>query len=255
LIGSLSGRLLRNSLLGLCLWWPVILPAQPFAAPLVSIVIDDLGHNPREDRRAIALPAPVAVAILPHTDRSNALANEAHGAGKEVLLHLPMDPENDSHVHAGPGRIESHMSAREITAMFAYDLQTVPHAVGVNNHMGSRVTQNAASMKALMRAIRARGNLFFLDSLTSPSSVAARIAEETGVPTLRRDVFLDNDRSAQAVSESLQQLERLLVTRGRAIAIGHPYPETLTALERWLPQARARGIRIVPLSVLLKNKN
>jgi polysaccharide deacetylase 2 family uncharacterized protein YibQ len=255
LIASLSGRLLRNSLFGLFLWWPAALPAQAPAAPLVSIVIDDLGHNPREDRRAIALPAAVAVAILPHTDRSVALAEEARRAGKEVLLHLPMDPEDDTHAHAGPGRIESHMSAPEVAAMFGYDLQTVPHAVGVNNHMGSRITQNVASMKALMRAIRARGNLFFLDSLTSPNSVAARIAQENGIPTLRRDVFLDNDRSEQAVSDSLQRLEKLAATQGRAVAIGHPYPETLTALERWLPQARARGIRVVPLAVMLRTKN
>jgi uncharacterized protein len=238
----------------LCLAWCANIAAQSPTAPIVSIVIDDLGHNPREDRRTIALPAAITVAILPHTDRSVALAEEARRAGKEVLLHLPMDPKDDAGASAGPGRLESHMSAPEIAAMFAYDLQTVPHAVGVNNHMGSRVTQNAASMNALMRAIRARGNLFFLDSLTSPNSVAARAAEENGVPALRRDVFLDNERSEAAVLAALQRLEKLTVSQGRAIAIGHPYPETLAALERWIPQAQARGIRIVPLAAMLAKK-
>ncbi|HKQ31100.1 MAG TPA: divergent polysaccharide deacetylase family protein [Burkholderiales bacterium] len=251
--GLPSSRLLYGSLLGLFLLWPADGPAQAPAAPTVSIVIDDLGHNLREDRRAIALPAAVSVAILPHTDRSTKLAQEAHRAGKEILLHLPMDPDDEMHAHAGPGRIEIHMSAPEIAAMFAYDLQTVPHAVGVNNHMGSRLTQNAASMQALMRAIRAHGKLFFLDSVTSPNSVAARVAIENGVPALRRDIFLDNERSEKTVTENLQRLEAL-ATRGRAIAIGHPYPETLAALERWLPQAQARGIRVVPLATMLKNK-
>lgn len=251
---SRPSRLLRNSLLGLCVFWPAIAPAQTSATPMVSIVIDDLGHNPRQDRRAIALRAPVAVAILPHTDHSAALAEEAHRAGKEVLLHLPMDPDDDTRAQAGPGRIESHMSAPEIAAMFTYDLQTVPHAVGVNNHMGSRITRNAENMGALMRAIRVRGNLFFLDSLTTPRSVAARIAEEHGIPALRRDLFLDNERGEQAVSGNLQRLDRLLTTRNKVVVIGHPYPETLAALERWLPQAQARGIRVVPFATMLDKR-
>lgn len=251
---SLSGRLTRLSLLGWCLLWPIVGSAQPSVTAIVSIVIDDLGYRPHEDKRAIALPGPVAVAILPHSDRGTALANEAKLAGKEVLLHLPMDPDEDTGADAGPGRIENHMSAREIVAMFNYDMQTVPHATGVNNHMGSRLTQNAGSMQALMRAIRARGNLFFLDSLTSPNSVAARVATEQGIPTLRRDVFLDHDRGEDAVRASLGRLERLLTTRGHAVAIGHPYPETLAALERWLPEARARGIQVVPLSVMLEKQ-
>jgi hypothetical protein len=225
--------------------------AAPAAAPLLSIVIDDLGNNPREDRRALALPAPVAVAILPHTAVSRALAAAARGAGKEVLLHLPMDPDDPAENDAGPGRIETQMSAGEIAAMLAYDLETVPQAVGVNNHMGSQLTQNAAAMHALMGALRRRGNLFFLDSRTSPHSVAARIAVEHALPTLERDVFLDSERGDEAVRHALLRLERLLFARGHAVAIGHPYPETLAALERWLPAAAARGIRVVPLSVML----
>jgi polysaccharide deacetylase 2 family uncharacterized protein YibQ len=253
-MGWLSGRLARVGLLGWCALWPAIGLAQPSAKAFVSIVIDDLGYRPQEDRRAIALPAPVAVAILPHSNHSAALADEAKRAGKEVLLHLPMDPDDDTRAEAGPGRIENHMSAPEIAAMFAYDLQTVPHAVGVNNHMGSRLTQNPVAMNALMRAIRKRGNLFFLDSLTSPNSVAARSALELGVPALRRDVFLDHDRSETAISASLERLDHLLATRGHAVAIGHPYPETLALLERWLPDARARGIQVVPLSVMLEKQ-
>lgn len=245
---NVPGRLLFGCLLGLCLAATAAEPA------LVSIVIDDLGNNPREDRRALALPAPVAMAVLPHTPFGPALAADAQRVGKEVLLHLPMDPDGDTDAEAGPGRIENHMSAREISAMFLYDLQTVPHAIGVNNHMGSRLTQNNTAMDALMRAIKRRGNLFFLDSRTSAQSVAARVATEHGVPALARDVFLDSDRGEDNVRNQLQRLERLLSLRGHAIAIGHPYPETISALERWLPTAAARGIRVVPLSAMLQRQ-
>lgn len=250
-----AGRHRRAGLLCLCLF--LCAPAPAAAAALLSIVIDDLGHDPRADRRALALPGPVALAVLPHTAHGAALAESAQRAGKEVLLHLPMDPEgdpDDTQAAAGPGRLENHMSAREIVAMLHYDLQTVPHAVGVNNHMGSRLTQNAAAMEALMRALRERGNLFFLDSRTTPQSIAARVALEHGVPALVRDVFLDNDRGEENVRGQLQRLERLLQTRGYAIAIGHPYPETLAALERWLPTAAARGFRVVPLSAMLERQ-
>jgi hypothetical protein len=253
---AMASKLLQGSLLVLVLGAThAAPPTASIVSPMVSIVIDDLGNHPREDRRALALPAPVAAAILPHTAFSQSLADEARRAGKEVLLHLPMDPEADPGLdtgnEAGPGRLEMHMSGPEIAAMLLYDLQTVPHAVGVNNHMGSRLTQSTAAMSALMQALRKRGNLFFLDSRTSPHSVAARVAVELDVPALERDVFLDSERGDEAVRHALSRLERLLLVRGHAIAIGHPYPETLAALERWLPAAAARGIRVVPLSVML----
>lgn len=253
-------RLLSSSLLALFLGigfstGPILAaPPQapkPPADALLSIVIDDLGHSLHDGRRVIALPAPVSLAILPHAGNSATLAVEAHTARKEVLLHLPMDADDGDDTDPGPGRLEMQMSAPEISAMLTYDLQTVPHAVGVNNHMGSRVTQSRAAMDALMSAIQRRGNLLFLDSRTSPHSVAARVAAEHGVSALERDVFLDHDRGDENVWRSIQRTERLLRSRGHAIVIGHPYPETLAALERWLPSLAARGIRVVPLSVML----
>lgn len=251
-----SSRLLGDSLLGMCLFCSLASAqtSTPPAEALVSIVIDDIGNNPREGRRALALPGPVAIAVLPHTAYGAALAEDARRAGKEVLLHLPMDAENATETDPGPGRIEAQMSAREIAAMFAYDLQTVPYAVGVNNHMGSLLTQDAPTMDALMQAIRARGDLFFLDSRTSPRSVAARRAAEHGVPALERDVFLDSDRGEAAVWRSIRRIERLLAARGRAVVIGHPHPETFAVLEQWLPTLGARGIRAVPPSAMLETR-
>ncbi len=250
-------RLLRDSLLGLYLF--VLTPPPSLAAtPIVSIVIDDLGNNLRDGRQVLALPAPIALAVLPHTAYSRELAEEASRAGREVLLHLPMDAENDAEVEPGPGRLELDMSALEMQTMLAYDLETVPHAIGVNNHMGSRFTQSNAGMETMLHALKQRrgehGALFFLDSRTSPHSVAARVATKLGVPLLERDVFLDNERGEEAVRHSIERAERLLGMRGQAIVIGHPHPETLAALERWLPSLAARGIRVVPLSVMLAQR-
>jgi polysaccharide deacetylase 2 family uncharacterized protein YibQ len=216
----------------------------------VSIVIDDLGNNRRAGERVINLRAPVALAILPHTPHAALLAEKAQLADKEILLHLPMDADG---AEPGPGRIESQMPAREIAAMLAYNLESVPHALGVNNHMGSRLTQDKSSMDKLMRALAAHKKLFFLDSLTSPHSIATQAANEHGIATLRRDIFLDNERGADAVQRALDRVERLLAVRGRAVVIGHPHPETLDALERWLGTAAAKGIRVIPLSIMLQH--
>src|SRR5581483_11417565 len=170
----------------------------------VAVIIDDLGNNVSHGERVIRLPAPVACAILPHTAFAARLAGAAHAARKEVLLHLPM--ESLDRQPPGPGALEAAMPERERTAMLEYDLSTVPHAVGVNNHMGSKLTQDANAMQTLMQALARRGNLFFVDSRTSPQSLASHAAQESGVPVLVRDVFLDNDPSIAAINARLDEL-------------------------------------------------
>lgn len=216
----------------------------------LSIIIDDLGNSLREGRRAVALPAPVACAILPHTTHADRLAREAHAGGKEVLLHLPMEPLTDE--PPGPGVLDAVMPAREFLYTLAYDLVSVPHAVGVNNHMGSRLTQEPVAMRLLMEALRNRGNLFFVDSRTSPHSVAARVAAEHGVPVLARNVFLDNEPSDKAIRARLDETVAIARRNGFAIAIGHPHPRTLAVLEQWLPTIARDNARVVRLTDLLK---
>ncbi len=215
----------------------------------IAIIIDDLGNNLREGRRAIRLPGPVACAILPHTAHSRHLAQEAYARNKEVLLHLPM--ESLDQAEPGPGVLDSAMPKRELEMTLDYNLETVPHAVGVNNHMGSLLTQQPRAMRFLMQAISRRGNLFFVDSLTSPNSQAARTASEYGVPALARNVFLDNERTPDAIEQRLEELVSIARRKGSALAIGHPYAETLEALERWLPTLPDKNIELVPLSVML----
>lgn len=235
--------------------------AMPFApasaqtsadvAPVhLGIIIDDLGNGLREGKRAIALPAPVACAILPHTPHAIRLARDAHRAGKEVLLHLPMESLTDE--APGPGVLDSSMPAREFLYTLAFDLTTVPHAVGVNNHMGSRLTQDPASMQLLMQALRNRGDLFFVDSRTSPRSVAARLASENGVPVIVRNVFLDNEPGTEAIRAQLEATLAIARREGTALAIGHPHPRTLSVLEEWLPTLAGQNVKLVPLTELLR---
>jgi polysaccharide deacetylase 2 family uncharacterized protein YibQ len=229
--------------------------AEPIArsgAAYLSIIIDDLGNSLREGRRVVSLPAPIACAILPHTPHAELLAREAHTVGKEVLLHLPMESLTDE--PPGPGVLEAVMPAREFLYTLAYDLTTVPHAVGINNHMGSRLTQEPAAMRLLMQALRNRGDLFFVDSRTSPRSVAASMAAEHGVPVLARNVFLDNEPSDGAIRARLRETLAIARRHGAAIAIGHPHSRTLSVLEQWLPTLAGTNATIVPLSELLRRQ-
>ena len=211
----------------------------------IGIIIDDLGNSRQEGEQVARLPGPVAAAVLPHTPYARVVAETVHTAGKEVILHLPMEPREM--LEPGPGQIDSHMPALEMRATLDYDLTTVPHAIGINNHMGSLLTTQPAAMDWLMRELRAR-SLFFIDSRTHADSVALAAARAHGVPGLERQVFLDRDPSPQAVATQLARLERLARRHGYALAIGHPHPVTLAALERWLPQLAERGVRLIPLT-------
>lgn len=217
-------------------------------AASISLIIDDLGHRLSDGERATHLPGPVVCAVLPHTPHGPWLAQRAHAAGKEVMLHLPMQP--DSNKDAGAGSLDAGMSEAEWRARLDRNLASVPHAIGVNNHMGSRLTTEPRAMHWLMGALRER-RLFFIDSLTTRDSLAARSARAQGLPSLTRDLFLDRDPSPAAVSAQLSELERLARERGHALAIGHPYPATLAALEAWLPQLGARGLTLIPVTTRL----
>lgn len=223
-------------------------PAAGAAEVTIGIIIDDLGNSLVNGRRAVDLPGAVTCAVLPHTAHARVLADAARARGKEVLLHLPMEAREP--VEPGPGQIDARMPRLEVRATLDYDLSTVPHVIGINNHMGSLMTTQAAAMDELMLELRRR-NLFFVDSRTHAATVAAARARLHGVPVLERDVFLDRDSDPAAIAAQLQRLEQLARRKGYALAIGHPLTATLDALERWLPTLAERGIRLVPLTVRL----
>jgi len=217
----------------------------------IAIVIDDLGNDAAVVERISAWPFPVAGAVLPDLPGSAAAARRLQQSGKEVLLHLPMEPAGYPLVRPGPGVVLRSDSDEAIVETLLHDLDTVPGAIGVNNHMGSAATADPRVMRAIVRVLSERG-LFLLDSRTTEASVALRVAEEASVPAVSRRVFLDAVPTRGATERAFRELLR----RGRedrtALAIGHPYPETMALLERELPRLSAEGIRLVRVSELVR---
>lgn len=219
---------------------PARVPEGTPARPAVALLLDDFGHALDPIARTLALPAPVAMAFLPYPARTAEGAALARAAGREVLLHLPMQPR-DPGVDPGPVVLRVDMDAPALLRTLDAALAAVPGTVGVNNHMGSLFTADRRGMEVVMEALAGRG-LWFVDSRTTPDSVAVEAAGRFGVPVAVRDVFIDNEQDVAAVLARLDEAERVARRRGAALAIGHPHPATLAALERWIPQARRRGV-------------
>lgn len=220
------------------------------ARPQLAIIIDDLGNLRAAGERVVALPGPVACAILPHTPHGAYLAARAASAGKEVLLHLPLQPV-EGLLRTGLGAIDIDSTRLQLARIVAADLASVPGAVGVNSHMGSLLTRHPGHMGWLMGELKARGGLFFVDSYTTAASVALPIAREFGVPATRRDVFLDSDPAPERIDAEFRRLKALARERGAAVAIGHPYESTLRFLEEAVPRLAAEGFDLVPVGHLV----
>ncbi len=224
-------------------------PARAKEAAIV-IIIDDMGNNPKELDDVLALPGPVAVAVLPLLRYSEETAKMAEKKGLTVLLHLPMQPKG--HIKGlGPGRLMKGMSPKDINDILSKDLASVPGAEGVNNHMGSLLTEDKAAMGAVMAGLKSR-KLFFVDSLTTAGSEGWRMAEKAGVPFTRRDVFLDDLSDEAYIKAQFARLVAIAKKRGIAVAIGHPRPMTLKALGEELPDLPKQGVRLVRVSEALK---
>lgn len=220
------------------------------ATPAISIIIDDLGQSQQSGRRTLALPGPVAASFLPRQRFSRELAESAHRKGKEVFLHQPMDSIDGRRLDVGA--VTLNMTKAQFLGVLQENLALLPHAVGVNNHMGSLLTRHPGHMLWLMREMRRQAPLMFVDSRTTVATVARQLAEETGVPAIDRDVFLDNNVSERDIAAQFRRLLHLARKRGTALAIGHPYPQTLAFLEQQLPALQQQGVRLLPVAELLK---
>lgn len=237
--------------------WPPAPAWQRFAAAYsvpagwakVVVIIDDVGPDRIGAARALALPPPLTLSILPYAERAAADAAAARSRGHEVMLHLPMEPL-DARENPGPQALLVSLAGDEMRRRIAWNLDRFDGYVAVNNHMGSRATADPVIMQSVMAALSGRG-VAWLDSRTSPRSVGMLAAHAAGLPALSRDVFLDHDQSRAAVDAQLAILVRLAQQRGHAIAIGHPHANTMAALAEWLPTLAARHIALVPVSALL----
>lgn len=217
------------------------------SAPKLALIIDDLGQNPARDARVLALPGPVALAILPDTRHASQLSQRAHAAGKTVMLHLPMAPAG------GPYAWRPELPQDELRRRLDDALAVVPHASGLNNHMGSQMTDQQQPMAMLMATLQQR-HLFFLDSRTNPRTLAAATAQRAGLASLSRDIFLDDDPSPAAVAKQFAAALALARKQGSVVIIGHPHRSTLELLERELPRLGKLGIAWIDIGQMIATR-
>jgi polysaccharide deacetylase 2 family uncharacterized protein YibQ len=222
--------------------------------PQLAIIVDDLGHDRASADALLALPFPLTISVIPHLPFSTEVADAVYRRGDQVILHMPMQSEAEGEPSEGvtpePIELRVGMNPEQVESDLRAMLATVPHAVGVNNHQGSRATADPALMAALMPDLRECG-LFFIDSRTTAATVAYATAERSGVRAASRKVFLDDVATREAVLAQLDLAARDALRDGSAIAIGHPHPETIAALAEGLPRLEARGIRLVFASALV----
>jgi polysaccharide deacetylase 2 family uncharacterized protein YibQ len=216
----------------------------------IAIVIDDIGYR-YTDKHALSLPGAITYSVLPHTPYGKKLAIKANANHKEVLLHIPMEAENGKKL--GPGALTSAMNETEVYASLNASLAEIPFAIGINNHMGSYLTQLVKPMSWTMGFLK-QHQLLFLDSKTSPYSKAGTIAKKIGVPVKNRHVFLDNLLTESYIKKQFASLIKYAKNQRLAIAIAHPHPETIQALLRLIPTLQQNNIELVPLSALYSIK-
>ena len=222
----------------------------PGAPAFLVIVMDDLGQSMPAVRSLLALPYRVTFAVWPYATHAREAARAAHATGREVIVHQPMEPMGYPEVKPGPGAVFISDSESVIAERIRESLRRVPHAVGLNNHMGSKFTRSVRCVAPVLDVLREQG-LFMLDSMTHPGSSFYAEAVRRHVPGLRRDVFLDVTATKSAVLRQLRRAEEVAHVTGQAIAIGHPLPETLAALKEWRPRNPDQLV-VVSLSDLVR---
>ncbi len=214
----------------------------------ISLIIDDMGYRYQSGKRAIALPANITYSFLPYAPHARKLANFANAKQKEIMLHIPMESTNGKRL--GPGGLTAVMPKAVFKLELEHDLLAIPYIKGVNNHMGSLLTQQFEPMTWLMEMLATR-EMYFVDSRTSGKSQALKAARQYGLPSETRDIFVDHDLSEKAMQQQLALAINVAKRNGSVVVIAHPFPETMRMLEQWLPEAKAQGLEFVYMSELL----
>ncbi len=221
--------------------------------PRIAVIIDDVGLDRRHSDEAVALPGPVTLSYLAYAPDLPHQTEAARAAGHELLVHVPMEPISRQ-IDMGPNGLDTALPPEEVLRRLRWDLDRFDGYVGINNHMGSRFTGDAKALTPVIEELKSRG-LLFIDSRTVGNSAGTGLARSIGVPFAARDVFLDDEQTADGVAARLRDVEAVARRRGTAIAIGHPHEATLLALERWLPGLEKKGFVLVPVSDVVKARN
>jgi polysaccharide deacetylase 2 family uncharacterized protein YibQ len=217
-------------------------PAAPRAR--LALIIDDGGYNLETFGELVRLGKPITFAILPQAPHASKAAQMAFAGGAEVMLHLPMEPRESERYSLEKNTIRVGMGEEEIREILQQGLKQVPHVRGVNNHMGSRATEDHAVMRGLMKALKQKG-LYFVDSHTSPHTVGPQEAHKFGVPLGNNIRFMDHENNLTAIKRSIRLAMKKAKKDGKAITIGHPHPLTAQAIREMIPEIEKEGIRLV----------
>lgn len=217
----------------------------------IAIIVDDLGRDLHAVRKLLALDLNLTMAVMPEELHTRESAELSHRAGREILVHMPMEPDSYPQNNPGPGALLLGQDRTEIQSRVTSMFLKVPHAVGGNNHMGSRFTQYPEGMQAVFEVMK-EGGWFFVDSRTSPGSIALSEAHRANIASVSRDVFLDNNRNVDAIARQLREAVKIARSRHKVVVICHPYPETIKALGQEAAYLRQQDIQVVPVSRLLQ---
>jgi polysaccharide deacetylase 2 family uncharacterized protein YibQ len=225
-------------------------PSAPEALPEIAIIIDDIGYDKALAEKFINLDGPLTYSILPFCRYSTELARLADHKGYEVMLHLPMEPNEYPSVEPGKGVLLSSMTPDERIGQLERDLDAVPYIKGVNNHMGSKLTTLSDEMNQVFSELKQRG-LFFIDSRTSAATQTRSSARLFKVPYAQRDVFLDHVQDRETIRTQIEELIRIAEITGRAVGIGHPHESTYEVLAQMMPDLKKRA-RLVSASEVVE---
>ena len=225
---------------------------KKIAAHRVAIIIDDAGYNKDKLSEFFEIKIPLTMAILPGEKYSKEIALEVMNKGYQIMLHLPMEPYGYPEIDPGSNALLTDMSGKKIRDLVKANIESVPGIYGVNNHMGSKFTENRKKMKEVLKVIK-EYNLFYIDSKTSPDSIGYEVARELGIKTAERQVFIDNKDDIDYIKGQLQELINIALKDGQAIGIGHVQKEmTPRAINQMLPEFKKQGVTIVFVSELVQ---
>lgn len=221
--------------------------------PVIAIIIDDMGADIFKTKQVLDIPAPITASFLSYAVNLRNQIKEAKEKGKEAMLHVPMEAKNSTYAEEKE-ILKTDYGDNKIKEMIRKILNKSPDIVGINNHMGSKFTEDYSGMQAVLEELKEK-DLIFVDSKTTKKSVGERISKALNIPTVSRDIFLDNYPGEKEVEQQLAMLEVFAKKHGYSIAIGHPREDTINVLNRWVKTLKRKGITIVPVSYIVKNKD
>ncbi|MBL41600.1 MAG: hypothetical protein CMM49_02940 [Rhodospirillaceae bacterium] len=220
----------------------------------IVIIIDDAGMNINKLNDLLSLKLKnLTIAFLPYSNNLDYQVNLVNDSGYDILVHMPMEPENIS-IDPGPNALLTSHSVEQLKLNIDKNLSKFDKYVGINNHMGSKFTSDSKSIKNFFEIIKSR-DIIFVDSKTTSNSLAAKISNEYNIPTLSRDVFIDNIHDKDYVLSQLKKAEKISKTKGYVVVIGHLQKWTIDALAEWYPIAKKKGIILDSVSSIIEKKN